>query len=310
MRQASTRRRLRGAGVVAIALGFLLALFAVPASAATATSITVWVEPPTVLEPYTPATFRAAVTPSNATGTVNFYFDGQIFGTATVVGGQASFDSANHPVGTHDLRAAFIPTPGSDFAQSSSAPVAVVVNDIARVILVRADGSLVPPGSELRVGDRITVTALGFPANTQVSFRLASRWDVGDLTTNASGNGALTYTLPRDLPSAVYLLSGGGGLKSAGFVFYVYNPPPVAPTPGPTTTGSVIAPVVVTVPSSPAATTGTAPSTGGSAPAVPGLAGTGAEPAPLLLGALIFLSAGSSLLAVARPAPAGRHTRG
>jgi len=282
--------------------GVLATVAATPAAAAVPTSITVTVEPPTVLEPYTPATFRADVTPSDAQGLVTFTFDGAVLGTAPVVGGQAVFESASHPVGLHRLRAAFAPVAGSGFAPSVSSAVDVTVQGIARLALARKGGAQVPPGSQVRVGEDLVVSALSFPPFSRVSFTLAGRTIPLTIATNSAGNGSAPLRVTRDLPSAVYLLSASGGKRSAGFVFYVYNPPAATPT--------TTAPVVVMPPAAtPTAPTVQAPVTTTQPTASsPGLAQTGSAAALLAPWGLLLVTVGAGLARLG-PVKGGRHAR-
>lgn len=313
-----SRRLVRAGGAILAVLGAAL-LIAVPASAPaladvpTATSVSI--EPPTVLEPYTPATFRAAVTPTSAQGIVNFTFDGQAFGTGTVINGFATFVSNSHPVGVHQLQAYFVPDPGSGFAPSVSAPITVTVNDIARLLLTRANGSYVAPGSQVGVGEKVTVNALGYPANTVVRFTLAGQPIPLTVTTNGAGSGKSSLVLPAGLPSAVYQLVGQGKLKNAAFVFYIYNPP-AAPTPAPTPS----APVVTGGSQGGGTTGGGTTTTGGGATTgggtvVPGgtggLASTGSDTAPLVAWGALFAGFGAALMALGgtQPQYQGRHAR-
>jgi len=311
---ASPRRASRAAAALALSLlgAALLALFpAAVAQADVATAVTVWVEPPTVLEPYTPATFRAQVSPANAAGTVTFTWDGVAFGNAAVQSGQAVFESSAHEVGVHKLKALYTPAPGSGFAPSTSAEVTVTVNAIARLFLSRGNGTLVPPGSEVKPGERVTINALGYPAGSTVRFTLAGQPLPQTITVNGQGSGATELVVSTGLPSAVYQLVGQAQLKNAAFVFYIYNPPPQS-SPQPTATAPVVAPSAGATSGGTGSglSSGGSTSTGGTT-ATPGLADTGADTAPLLAWACLALGAGSALVSVAgRPqAPAPRHAR-
>jgi hypothetical protein len=300
-------------GALAAVLGAaLLAVLsaAAPALAGIATSTTVSVEPPTVLEPYTPATFRASVTPSDAVGFVNFTFDGEAFGTAPVVSGSAVFESSAHTVGVHQLQASFVPQAGSGFSPSVSPAIPVTVNAVARLILSRPDGSLVPPGSQLRIGEQVTINALGYPATSTVRFTLAGQALPQTITTNASGSGTAPLVVSSALPSAVYQLVGQANLRNAAFVFYVYNPPPAA-TPGPTATAPVGAGSGSAGGSTSGSTGGSAgiPSTGGGATG--DLAATGSDTAPLMAWGGLALGVGAGLVSIGGSprASGGRHVR-
>lgn len=298
---ALPRRLARAIGSFTTLLGAALLLglpAAAPALADIATSTTVSVEPPTVLEPYTPATFRASVTPSDAIGVVTFTFDGEAFGTAPVVGGSAVFESSAHSVGVHQVQATFVPQAGSGFAPSVSSAIPVTVNAIARLILSRPDGTLVPPGSQLRIGEKVTINALGYPAASTVRFTLAGQTLAQTITTNGSGSGSAPLLVSSALPSAVYQLVGQAGLRNAAFVFYVYNPPPV-PTPAPTATTPVGTGGGSTNGSSGGSTGGSTgiPATGGGSTG--GLAATGSDTAALLAWGGLALGLGAALVSIA-----------
>lgn len=320
MHRTNVGSRARVAMVLGLLASMAMPLLAgAPAAAAEITTVVLSVEPGTELQTYTPATYRAVVTPSAAAGTVTFTADGISIGTAPVVGGQAVIETTDRPAGTVVLAVSFSPQPGSGYAAAVSNNVTVAVSAVPRVWLATIGGALVPPGSQLRAGQSVRIVLDGFPANTLVSFTVGTTPLPVAVVTGATGGAMVPIEVPDSLRSSVYLLAASGGKRSAAFVFYVYNPP--APTPASTSPGTAVAPVTATPPSPVVVA-----SSGGVAVAVTsnGTVGvrrglrsatsgaslpiTGGNPVELVLTAALAFGVGSTLLVAGRRRPAGRHS--
>ena len=75
------------------------------------------------LKPFTPATFRAVVSPADAQGSVTFAANGVALGSVPVAGGQAVVASTSRPAGDYVVTGSFVPTTGTRFLGSSATPV-------------------------------------------------------------------------------------------------------------------------------------------------------------------------------------------
>ncbi|MFN8028504.1 MAG: hypothetical protein U0W40_19735 [Acidimicrobiia bacterium] len=176
---------------------------------------------------------------------------------------------------------------------------------VPTVLLLRGQ-ELVAPGSEVRAGAELTVAVSGFAPDVRVSFVVGTTPLQQTIVTSASGSGSVAVTIPRQLGSSVYVLAASGGLTSASFVFYVYNPPAATrPTPTPVPTRAPEA-SPTPVPTEPAATVAAVPGTGASGG--DDLATTGASLVPLGLAAGSALAVGLVLVVAGRRRPRGRHS--
>jgi hypothetical protein len=210
------------------------------ASVVVDTSISLSVEPGTDLETYTPATFRAIVTPSDAQGIVTFYADGQIFGQAMVVAGQAVVESNSRSAGSANLTASFEPTAGMNFTAATSVSVPIKVHGVPALAIANKKGEAVAQGSPIKVGEPIRLIVSNFPPNTLTTFSLGNINLNAALVTDKNGNGNTVVVLSKTLPSSVYVMSAQGGKYNASFVFYVYNPiSQPAPVPSSKGTGNI-----------------------------------------------------------------------
>ena len=210
-----------------------------PSSAAGATNVIVptqialSVEPGTDLQTYTPATFRAVVSPADAQGIVSFLADGQVFAQANVVGGQAVVESNSRSAGSANLTATFQPTQGLNFTGATSTIVPIKVHGTPTLAIGNKQGQAVAQGSPIKVGEPIRLIVSNFPPNTLVTFTVGNINLNAALVTNKDGNGSTVVVLSKTLPSSVYVMSAQGGKYNASFVFYVYNPiSQPAPVPG------------------------------------------------------------------------------
>ncbi len=294
------------------------------------TQIALSVEPGTDLQTYTPATFRAVVSPADAQGIVNFLADGQVFAQANVVGGQAVVESNSRSAGSANLTATFQPTQGLNFAGASSTVVPIKVHGTPTLAIGNKEGQAVAQGSPIKVGEPIRLIVSNFPANTLVTFTVGNINLNAALVTNKDGNGNTVVVLSKTLPSSVYVMSAQGGKYNASFVFYVYNPiSQPAPVPG-NSKGNI----TTTIPSDTSGGSGTGggegggtggtggsgsggnsgggdngggtiPSTGGGGTKLPH---TGGDPIDLILGATLSFGFGvGALIAGRRREYFGRH---
>ena len=287
------------------------------------TAIALSVEPGTDLETYTPATFRATVSPADAQGIVNFLADGQVFAQASVVGGQAVVESNSRSAGSANLTATFSPMQGMNFTEATSAVVPIKVHGTPTLVIANKEGQAVAQGSPIKVGQPIRLIVSNFPANTLVTFTVGNINLNAALVTNKDGNGSTVVVLSKTLPSSVYVLAAQGGKYNASFVFYVYNPiSQPAPVPsnatgnistripedtsgGSSNTGGEGGSGGTSDGTSGGTSGGTIPSTGGSGTKLPH---TGGDPIDLILGAVLAFGFGSgALVAGRRREYFGRH---
>lgn len=98
-----------------------------PNQTATPTTTTLTTNPAGPVDPGTSVTLTATVSPSAATGSVQFFDGANSLGSATVSGGTASLPTSALTSGSHTLTASFTPG-GQDFGPSTSAPKTFVVN--------------------------------------------------------------------------------------------------------------------------------------------------------------------------------------
>lgn len=129
--------------------------------------------------------FTAAVTPSNATGTVTFNDGGTSLGTATISAGSASLTSPTLAAGSHSITAAY----GGDnnYGAAQSAALTQIVNQ-ASVTLALA----VSPGGTPNFGTPMTFTATVTPSNLTGNITFADGSTI--LGIAAISNGQAAYT--------------------------------------------------------------------------------------------------------------------
>jgi hypothetical protein len=82
-------------------------------------------------------TFTATVSPSSATGAVEFLDGATVIGTGTLSGGSTTFQISSLSVGTHSITAHYLGSGG--FNQSTSSPVSQVVNQAGTTTSVSVD---------------------------------------------------------------------------------------------------------------------------------------------------------------------------
>jgi hypothetical protein len=302
-------------GLGAVVLGLAAAG---PASAGTtspaATAVRLVVEPGQVLEPHTPTTFRATVTPSAAQGTVAFRQAGAVVGTAVLVGGQAVLERNHNPAGSARMVAEFVPVPDGRYLTAVSPPVDLVVADIPRIVLTRPDGSIVSYGGAVPAGSLVRIQVSGFPAGARIGLLLGAQSLPTEVVADPDGAGRADVVVPSDAPARAYLVVAAGGLRSAVHKVTVLAASSPSPTTTPASSVSVTIPAPGSTPSptptpSPSSTSdgdggGQIPSTGGERPSSAGeLPRTGGDPLAGLLVAGLLLVAGVGLTALGSAGP-------
>jgi hypothetical protein len=101
-------------------------------------------------------TLSAAVTPSTATGTVQFLDGSAVLGTVTVTGGSATLALSTLPVGTHSLTAVY--SGDANDAASTSAVLTQTINKVASSV------ALTSSANPSTVGQSVTLSAAVTPS--------------------------------------------------------------------------------------------------------------------------------------------------
>lgn len=136
-------------------------------------------------------------------GTVEFFNDGVLLGSAPLVDGVATFATGALPVGTARLRAAFVGTPGNTGSTSAVTQVSITAANTTRTTLASSSASTV-------VGSPVTVTATiggaGTPGGTVTFFQGATNLGTAAVV---AGQASLTLTtLPPGTASVTAVYSG------------------------------------------------------------------------------------------------------
>ena len=151
----------------------------------------------------TQETLTATVTPSSATGTVQFLQGSTDIGSpVTVSGGTAHVQTSTLPGGTDTLTAAFTPTAGTDVSQSNAVQSFTVTPASTSTSLS------VSPASPQEFGTQETLTATVTPSSATGTVQfLEGSTDIGSPVTVSGGTAdTQTSTLPvgTDSLSAVF----------------------------------------------------------------------------------------------------------
>ncbi|MGF7124867.1 beta strand repeat-containing protein [Rhodococcus sp. BE178] len=137
----------------------------------------------------TPVTLSVAMTPSNASGTVQFKDNGSNIGSpVTVSGGQASLQHTFTATGAHSITADFVA--GSGFVNSSAAAQTVTVADpdVATSLTVAAPASA-------ETGASVDLSATVSPSNAQGSVQFSVNGSpVGAAVPVSGGSATLPHT--------------------------------------------------------------------------------------------------------------------
>jgi len=212
--------------------------FTVESAAGTPTTTTLTSVIPTSPQQYgTSETLTATVSPSAATGTVQFSANGTAVGSPVAVSsGTAHLVTTALPVGNPDtLTAAFTPTSGNGYAASqTSSATDFVVNPIPTTTNLTG----VSPTSPEQYGTSETLTATVTPsaATGTVQFS-ANGTAVGSPATVSGGTAQLiTTALPVGNPDSLTALftptsgNGYGGSQTSSATDFVVNPIPTTTT--------------------------------------------------------------------------------
>jgi hypothetical protein len=199
----------------------------------------------------TAVTFTASVTPSAATGTVQFKDGSSNLGSpVSVAGGHAVSAPIAPAVGTHPITAVFTPTSSGAYTASTSAALNYVINGSATAVSTTTTLSA-SPATTAMAGSSVTFTAAVSPAAAGSVQFVDGSTPLGSPKAVAAGLAALTTTA----------LAAGSHTLSA--VFTPSDPTAFA--------GSTSAGVPFTVTAAPATATSTTVS---ASPVSPAAAGT------------------------------------
>jgi len=165
-------------------------------------------------------TFTATVSPSSATGTVQFFDGSTSLGSATLSGGSASVSTSSLSPGSHSMTATY--RGDSNFSTSTSVVLIQEVNGPPGFTLSATPSSLLAPQGST-VTSTITVTPSGgFTADVALSVTGVLPQSAATLDPNpvpgGSGTSALTIILGRNTPRKTYTLTvtgSGGGLSNS-----------------------------------------------------------------------------------------------
>ncbi len=134
-------------------------------------------------------TLTATVTPSTASGSVQFLNGAAVLGTATIISGQAQFTTTALPVGTNSLTAAY--SGDANYVTITSDPIQQTVNKTATTLTMAAT-----PSTSI-VGQMVTLTVSVSPSTASGSVQFMNGGTVLGTATVTSGQAQFTtLTLP------------------------------------------------------------------------------------------------------------------
>ena len=134
-------------------------------------------------------TFTATVSPSSATGTIQFQIDGTNFGSPVALsGGTATLTTSSLSVGTHSVTASY--GGDSNFAGSTSSALTQTVNKRVTVTSITPNAASIVIGKSIKITATVTDTDTGAVSNPS-----------GHVTFFSSGEGSFS-------PSSCVLSSG------------------------------------------------------------------------------------------------------
>jgi hypothetical protein len=160
----------------------------------------------------TDETLTATISPSAATGTVQFEVGSTNIGSpASVSGGVAHIQTSALPVGTDSLSAKFTPTAGNGYSGSTGGPLSFTVNPLTPTTTTLTAS----PASPQEFGTQETLTATISPsaAPGRVQFE-ANGSDIGDAVTVSAGTAKVetsSLAAGTDALSAVFIPTNGSG---------------------------------------------------------------------------------------------------
>lgn len=169
-------------------------------------------------------TLTATVSPSAATGTVNFFDGVNFIGSATLSGGTAVLVINNFSIGIHPLTAAYLGD--SFFAPSVSAPVNLIVNQGVTTT------TLVASPNPANLGDPVTLTATisSNLATGTVSFFDGPNFIGTGIVSNGTASIVVNnFTLGAHVLVAVYSGDGNFAGSVSQPVILIINPANVNP---------------------------------------------------------------------------------
>ncbi|NYI06284.1 hypothetical protein [Allostreptomyces psammosilenae] len=193
----------------------------------TATTVTAQAEPTTVLAG-DPFTVTATVEPAEVPGT--FFLDGATEGVAAV-DGAATFDMRAQVMAPGEdsmeqtVEIDFVPDDLAAYGPSSGTVTVTVTRRPQTYTVVDADGTDLGTEPRLEQGQRVTVTANGFVAESEVDVRIDAVTErIGTATADADGAAAFEYTVPTDLSLQRHELTFATDVHSVTVPFVVVAP--------------------------------------------------------------------------------------
>jgi hypothetical protein len=170
-------------------------------------------------QPGVSITFTANITPSTATGTVQFLDEGALLGTGAVSGGSASFNMASFVPGTHSITAVY--SGDTNNATSTSAALQQTVNKVSTTTSLAGSSAVSTIGTAVTFTATVSPTSAtgtvqfsAFATNSGSSYSLGSAPVVGGVAT-------LSTTALVSGPNAVTAIYSGdsqyAGSTSAAF---------------------------------------------------------------------------------------------
>ena len=199
-----------------------------------ATSTSISSNPPNTSTYGSSVTFTATVTPSTATGTVNFMEGTTLLGSGTLSGGIATTSTTALTAGSHSITAVY----GGDanFATSTSSTLSQTVNQVPTTMSISA------PAVTYNANGIVTVTVTS-SVSSAVTGSVSLSVDGAAATTQTLSNGSASFTItspsvaasPGHTLSASYAAQGNFG-ASSGTGNLTVNPMP--------TTMSISAPAI------------------------------------------------------------------
>ncbi len=177
----------------------------------------------------------ATLTPSNATGTVQFKNGTANIGSpVTVSGGTASTTTSSLPVGNDQLYAVFTPdaTSGGNGDSASSGNTPFDVQVATTTTLTTSPATQATAGASVQLDAAVSVTpSTSSPATGSVQFEDGTT-DIGSPVTVSGGAASTTTTsLPvGSLTLNAVFTATGNYASSSGSTPFTVNPAPVAPS--------------------------------------------------------------------------------
>lgn len=165
-------------------------------------------------------TFTASITPSTATGTVQFLDGGALLGTGTVASGSASFTTASLAQGTHSITAVY--SGDANDAGSTSGALQQTVNKVSTTTTLNGSTAV------STLGNAVTFTATVSPASATGTVQFSafatnsgSSYSLGSAPV-AGGVATLTTTALVSGPNAVTAIYSGDS-QNAGSTSAAFN---------------------------------------------------------------------------------------